>query len=509
LLSAQELSLTERLSAPLVHVVVEAGAGGEHPLAATQARDWLGDLQRLGFGLTAPGDAASERGPRALALDLLLHLLGASSAGTGWDQLELAWTGVRAREGAPNQPLLVFRARLAPEAVARLRELLEGGRVAHPLRTIGNRQVFELAVPLLRGPGSMVELVLVGADLLITNHGPAIDEVLDESGARRGLAADPAYRSLRQQIGVTTGAIAVFADFARLRRTVAALNEGDVDWFLRSSGLAAVHRAMLAVRPAGDAVRTSVLLECDSAPDGWLALVERLPMAELARRVPAGGLGGVAMALEPSKLLLEEIGDVAGRSGLRALRSGLTGSLSRLGLDLDRQVLGRLGRMCAVELYAEAAEPPQAVLALQTANREGARRLFSECKQALATSPAVTVRKGPRGAEELVVPTTGDDRVHLTVVEDSIALAFQDRAIEYALKSAAALSRGDRQRVEREIAAAIEFLGAGEREGVAGVFRFDLTRLAPQPGTSPLLRRHAGYLAVESRMLHLEVWTEQ
>jgi len=510
LLSAQELSLTERLAPPLVHVVVEAGPAGEHPLAETQARDWLGDLERLGFGMAAPGDVAADRAsPSTQALDLLLHLLGASSGGIGWNKLELAWTGVRKRDGAPDQPLLVFHARLAPDAITRLRELLEGGRLAHPLRMIGSRQVFELAVPLLRGPGSTVELVLVGTDVLITNYGHAIDEVLAEPSARdQGLDADPSYRSLREQIGVTTGAIAVFADLARLRRTLAVLNDPDVDWFMRSSGLAAVHRVMLAVRPSDDAVRTSVLLECEGAPDGWLALVERLPVSELARRVPAGGLGGVAMALEPSKLLTAETGDQTSRSGLRALRSNLTGSLSRLGLDLDRQVLGRLGRMCSVELYGEGAERPQAVLALQTTNRDGARRLFSECKQALATSPAVTVRKGLRGVEELVVPTAGDDEVHLTAVDDSIALAFQDHAIEYALKSAATVSRGDRQRVEREIGAALDALGAGKREEVAGVFRFDLTRLAPQTGASPLLRRHAGYVAVESRMLHLEVWTE-
>jgi hypothetical protein len=235
--------------------------------------------------------------------------------------------------------------------------------------------------------------------------------------------------------------------------------------------------------------------------------------------VPAGGLGGFSVALEPSKMLRAPAAS-GGTSldGLRALRAGLVGRCSSVGLDLDRQFLTRLGKSCAVELHEipaiDRGASPRAglVFSLQTAGRGPARRLFREVADAMKPVEGVSLERGSRGADQLVV-RTGGGRCHLAVLEDAFAVSLDGAAMSEALRAASSVSRRDRQRAQHEVDAALEQLGAADHKEVAGVFRIDLSHLAGERASddaiSPLLRRHVGYLEMDRNVLRIEILTER
>jgi hypothetical protein len=310
------------------------------------------------------------------------------------------------------------------------------------------------------------------------------------------------------------------ADLARLQHRLTTLVGGDPAWFLRWSGLASAQRMLLAIRPAdGGGLRTSVLLRGEGAPDGWLAAVEQAPVQDLLRRLPEGGIGAAAFALQPARLLAADTAGGAQGEGLAALRANLSGGCSELGLDLANDIVARLGRACALQLFGRSADGVSvpgaaAVVSLPGTSRDAARSLFTDCKQDLTRSGAAAVQRGARDAEQLVIQAGGES-LHVALVGDAVALAFDGAALDQAARAAAEVSPHDRRRAERDAMAALERLGAGDRREAAAVFRFDLRQLAPRerggkpPTTSSyVLCRHTGYLVQEPGRMRVEILSD-
>lgn len=477
-LSAQGLELAERVPAPLVHLSVEQTEddGNADPW------DWLGDLRTLA------GDD-----------ETLASLVSVLSA-TAWEKIELAWTGTLPRRGDSHLPLMVFRARMSQASVDRVAEVLRGAAQFQRKRKLAEHQIYAMG-------GSGLEFALVGSDVVVSNHGGSLDDLLDPRTSRdRALERDEVYRAMRAKLG-TTGTLVLYADLARIRDHAPELLAEQLP-ALGGSGLSSMRRLMLASRAEGDSVRTSVALESDRVPEGWLGLVERMPIDELAKRLPVAGLGGLALALPPARLLAARAARPA--DGRRAMHVDLAG-ISGMEPESRRELLDGMGDACAIEFYdvGERGRPlPQAVWSLDVSGKSSAKRAFDRCVDAMTPSSAAELRSVGRSRELVVKSPTGD--VHVAAVGDSLSVGFHDLAIERALGATAGLSGRKRQRLVRDAESVLGELGLDEGDEVAGLLRLDLSPLAGAAGKgrSPLLRQHVGYLEVTGGSVRLEVVTQ-
>src|SRR5690606_3608391 len=199
------------------------------------------------------------------SLDALERVVELFALSTG--EAELVLNGLLPRDDAPALPLLIARVRLSDEGRRRIDGALADGAIARPGREIGAHRSHELIAPSKRRPGSTFEVVLVGSDLLVTNHGAALEAVLgDGEPAADTLAADPRFAALREQLGGGPGTAFVHLDWRRLReRALGPLGEGRT-LLLRGIGLAEAERIALGFRIAGDLLRTTVLVDQSGGP---------------------------------------------------------------------------------------------------------------------------------------------------------------------------------------------------------------------------------------------------
>lgn len=324
-LVAQDTSLAEGLERPLLYARVTPSTGD-------RAQDLLQHPVLVGLGspLTADGDVTA-----------MLGDLAARTAGP----VEIAWTGtIPAPPGPPpagtvpvDLPLLVFRAELDAEAAARLTELLAAGRIAAPHRRVGSHRTYLLA-PVGSGPagherpGKQVEVVLSGSDLLVSNHGRALEEVL---GAARlhgpALVQDPDYLRLRHRLEAGPGAVEVFADVRQLLRRA--------PWDLRRLPLP--RHALAVLEPKGRRLSASLILDFGGGTS-WSAALQPARAGELLGSLRGGGL------------VLSLAADVPLPRGGRGVgsRTGADRSSGRRGRSL-LEVWERAGRALGVGVHVE------------------------------------------------------------------------------------------------------------------------------------------------------------
>lgn len=454
----------------------------------------------------APAGAGSVPGPvqRLLADPAVAQLLGMGEGeGTAAfglierllkrasGSVELALLGIVPGAGdgrlIAGRPLLALRAELDAGDAERLQTLLADARLARPHRSVGGVPTFVLGGD--ERAGELVEAVVVGCDLVVANHGEAIDEVLGGGEAPRALAGNERFLALRRELGGAgaqlPGSLLVYGDWRRLGRRLqtaaGGLGRFLVDW----SGLGGAEAVMASIQGRGDDLVSTVLLEFgEKQPvDGWLSLVQQAPARSLLADLPPGGIGGIALAVDPD--------------GLSTPRSGRFGGLlsngcNARGLDLQHQVLDRLGRRSALQLQLQR---PQggglaAAGAVAARSRKHARELFDDLAGAVRKGGGDVLSARDHGVDQVDLGRLFDGAARVGVIDDSVVFGFHAGSLAEleAARHAKAPPRRDAQ-----VAAALQALAVADK--VAGVFALDLSPwLAELPaaasGSLPPL--HAG-----------------
>lgn len=547
-LPAQGLRLVDRIEAPMMYLSLGAAAastgGPVQQLLADPAFDAL--LGRNG------GIGAGSAG-RAFAL--VRGVLARSSG-----ELELALTGV---VPAGGQPLLVLRARLQTGEATRLQGLLDEPTLAQAHRELGGRKTWSLRPAAGEAPparaGELVELALVGDDLLVANDTTAMEELLAPAtataapGQRLVLAADPRFTSLQSRLQVPPGSLLVYGDWLRLSQRLQTTSEGIPSFLLAWSGLGSARTVMASVAGLGGDFTGTLLFDFDRpdaepagrdgrreraprraghdgpgrAPlpgerdhddgpqdpiDGWFASALSVPARTLVPELPGAGLGGLVLAID--------LADVANRShgGRRMLRE-LHESFEHLGLDFERNVMGRLGTRGTVQMLFRGpvdGAPPEivSVYAVRAKSRKAAGDLFTDLRRAAEQRGhgRLLPAKETKGPDVLQLDGARSfPSVFVAVHEDAVLIAFDAPTLvqvhdEY--------KRAGKQRGRRDAAVttAVQRIGGDQ---ISGLFDLDfaplLEHLSSALGTSAdgrpaasvdlsrIPTRHVGYLALQPR----------
>lgn len=514
-----------------------AGAGGDpaarpvpgpvHQLLADPAFDTLfGGAQDAGAGKVLASSATR-------ALTLVRGVLGRSSG-----DLELVLTGVVPSAG---QPLLVLRARLRKDDRERLRGVLDGADLAEPHRVLGGQKTWSLRAndrAAVAGPGELVELALVGDDLLVANDSTAMEELLapvdqrtSATSKRLVLSADPRFTSLRKRVQVPAGSLLVYGDWLRLGQRLQAATQKESgagselpSFLLEWSGLGSARSVMASLSGVGGDFTGTLLLDFDHAErgpewrtmpprpdrgghrdgpehrggpdrgapergapdrefrgesspiDGWLAAAQSVPARSLLPELPGGGLGGLVLAVD--------LADIAKRSpgGIGMLHM-LRDSFDDYGLDFDRNVLSRLGSRGTVQLLFrrgdDAATEVVSVYSVRAKSKKAANELFQDLRRAVEQGGfgKLVSSKERKGPEVLVLSTRHKDHA-----ERAICVALYEDSVLVAFDDETLVQvheeykRVGRQRGKRDaaVSAAVQAIGGGN---IAGLFDLDLAPL--------------------------------
>lgn len=541
--AAQAPRLLDRIEAPIAYVSVGGGAvaTGQPPADAeptqqepTPQEPTLQDL------LADPGLDMFLGGREGATAAAWSFVRGVVVRRRG--EFELALTGIVPGAG---QPLVLMRVQLPLPEAERLQGLLQQGAVAELHRTIGARQTFRLRErtppaggrsdrQTEAGPGELVELAVVGADLVVGNDSLGMQELLTPQTAvtsaspeRRVLGADPEFLALRERLGVPSGSLIAYGDWPRLGHRLQHALTGVPGALLQWSGLGEARRVLLSLAPSKSAYEATLLLAFEpgaatepntpssASPaatiDGWLSAAQSVAAKQLLPELPATGLGGVVLAVD--------LADLAARShrGEHVLRD-LRHSFDDYGLDFDRNVLGRLGSLGTVQLLLHddvdgLAASVAAVYAVRAKNRKAAADLFADLRRAAEAHGIgeLLAGKDRRAPDVLVLrpqhdPDPEAPPICVAVVEDSVLVTFDPDTIHRVHDDyrRTAKNRGRRDAVTTN---AIQRLGGSPISGLfdvdlAGLFA-NLSGASRAAGTaldlSGLPSRHVGCLALEDQ----------
>jgi uncharacterized protein YuzB (UPF0349 family) len=369
--------LLDCIEAPYAYVALETAASNQAVGSSSAVQKLLADpsLDVIFGGATNPD--GSQTGSRQ-ALSLLRTMMG-----RGASQMELAMTGILARQG---RPLLVLRARLSHDQASILRLKLEGSASqARPSRKFGDTQSYTFDNGANRGAGEVFEMALVGDDLVVGNDTSALREVLEpqpmQTGTqpvRRVLSADPRFLSLKKRLQVPAGSLIAYGDWQRLGQRLQSYLGGAPAQLLSSSGLGSARSVMIGIAPAKQDFAATLLLDFAFAEgrvadgqrpahaplasgvaggrqglgfDGWFDATSPVSAKTLLRELPRSGLGGMVLSVD--------LAAVAAHSPRNAhmvwdLRDAYTG----FGLSFERNLLDRLASRGTVQLHFDAHSEP-------------------------------------------------------------------------------------------------------------------------------------------------------
>jgi hypothetical protein len=499
-------------------------------------------------------DAAAQSSSRQ-SLSLVRSMLR-----RGASELELAMTGIVARKG---QPLLVLRARLRRDAANALRLSLEGAAsVAVPSRKLGGHQTYTMpssSSTRRRGAGDIVEIALVGNDLVVANDSSAMREVLvplpNQTGVeptRKVLSADPRFNALRKRLDVPAGSLLAYGDWQRLGRRLESYLGGVPAQLLSSSGLGSARAVMMTLAPAKQDFAATLLLDFEfgsdrssngrskngrskTGIDGWFAATEPVSAKTLLRELPRSGLGGMVLSVD-----LAAVASSCSRSACMVW--DLRDAYSTFGLSYERNVLARLASRGTVQLHFDpagnsgpagtdpastdpAGTDPVAtgeaqaggdiavasispVYSVRAKSRTAAEDLFSDMRRVITKTEFgefLTVKdaKGKRLTDVIHLHgKKGQLSAYVCVSDDTILLAEdQDTLVQVHQE----LRRNKpRSRRDQRAGKAIKAIG-GDR--VAGLFDLDLEPLFQRITSAlhgvdlaSLPKRHIGYLDTDSQV---------
>lgn len=536
-LPAQAPRLVDSMAAPLAYLALEALAPAVGA-PANAARD-VGPVQRLladpSLDVLFGGAAAATDGgshPMAMVRGLLARSSG---------ELEIALTSIAFDGGKPR---LLLRARLQPDSVQRLQGSLQDGSLATRGRQLGNHQVYALRDA--RGPDA-VEIAMVGSDLLVGNDGSALQELLQpavgtSAAPSEALARNAQYAALRKQSQGGPGSLQIYADWRRLGARLQPHFTGAGGELLRMSGLGEARAVFATVAPgASGAFAASLLLDYEPLPPAteaprtgprrpggplheregrergphrephgfggegvgsWFAAIRPQPARALLGELPAGGVGGMVLALDLEAMAQRTH---AGSHLLRDVEIAFTNQE----LEYERCVTARLAGVGALRIYAAPAGGLRAIYALRGKSRKAAADLFDDLRRAtVACGPGRVLggdardKKSPEVLE--LRDRSGHASVCVGVVDDHVVLAADAETLAAALDDVRIADKA-RGRRDQAIGSAMQALG---RDRVAGLFDVDLASVFEQLVSalpvgatldlSQLPRRHIGCLELRS-----------
>lgn len=497
-------------------------------------------LQRL-LAPRAPGGLAGRSGA---LLRPLARLLSRKS-----EDLELALTKmVRAVEPGTETPSLIFRCQLVDESAGQVAQVLQG-TLAEPSRKLHGQQVYRLKATAKGSGGSPVEVVLVDGNLVVSNDPVALGQAINprtvsSTAGAPVLSHNDGYTSLREHIDVPKGAVMFYANWGRLgpRLSPSALVEMKFGLPFRWSGLADTDRLLLVARPAkrgSDGFVTSVLLgrrpprprphwpaHWPRGHDGWLRAVQPARPMQLVSGLHCGGLGSLAVALDPKKLL-----GPAGRGPrMRRLQAWIFGRAFQMGLDVTGQIIGRLGKIGGAQVLLLPGDGvrPRVAYSFEAKSSSRARELVTDLQKALANSGRARTRQLKSGKEVLEIKSPGFERrfggrdhALLAAIGDTVYFTFDQETMEHVVRQVAQMSGSKGRQVclqqEAMVRQYLKHLGAWDQK-VAGIFATDLGAIARRvvgndedqgksKTGSGLFGMHAGYFTVEQDLVRLEVFS--
>ena len=488
------------------------------------------------------GDAVDAQSSSRQSLSLVRSMLR-----RGASELELAMTGIVARKG---QPMLVLRARLRQDAANALRVSLEGtASAAVPNRQLGGHQTYTMSSGgsvRNSGAGGVVEIALIGNDLVVANDTSAMREVLVPLPRRTGvepirkvLSSDPRFNALRKRMDVPAGSLLAYGDWQRLGRRLESYLGSVPAQLLNSSGLGSARSVMMTLAPAKQDFDATLLLDFDLSDgvasergavsrqarggiDGWFAATEPVSAKTLLRELPRSGLGGMVLSVD-----LAAVASYSPRSACMVW--DLRDAYRMFGLSYERNVLARLASRGTVRLHFDpAGSSPSTrgvegetkaggeiavasvspVYSVRAKSRTAAEDLFSDMRRVVTKTTfgeLLTVKdaKGKRLAE--VIHLHGKDRqlsAYVCISGDSVLLAEdQDTLVQICQELRRSKPRSRRDQIAGK---AIRAIG-GDR--VAGLFDLDIAPLFQRITSalhgvdlSSLPKRHVGYLDTDRQV---------
>jgi hypothetical protein len=537
----QAQRLVDAVAHPLAYVCLEAMAPVQN--ARPGAERQPGPVHRLLadpslealFTGAAKGSDSSTGSARALGF--VRGLIGRSQG-----EIELVLTGIVPADG---EPLLVLRARLPVAAADSLQLKLDQNELGEASRRVGGTTTYRLRGDgAAAAPGQDVELALVGADLLIGNDTSAIREVLEAPAAgnttavpRDGvLSGNATFRAMKKQLPVVPGSLWLFTDWQRLGNRVGGDEKGMSGWLLGASGLGSARAVMASLSPDKDRADYTAALLLDFAKDagpggrqgpgrhgpgpgldrdlgpggiaGWFSSVKPVPAKALLAELPAGGLGGLVLSVDLRRVFTNSCDGSCFYADLRQ-------AFVQYGLDLDRNVMSRLGEYGTVQFHvgtaANGAASVDAVYSIRTKNKKAAGDLFGDLRRVCESEKLGTlivrdsIDPKDRRPHELVEVRRHDLTMFLTAHEDALLFAGSADTLVAVVDE---LRRNKpRAKKSEPIAAAVTAAGAGN---VAGLFDVDLQPLfdhiaaafagaGVRVDLSTLPRRHVGYLDLQQQ----------
>lgn len=550
--AAQGLRLVDRAASPLAYVSVEAAGssgsasagrgdgtadGGE---ASRSGLDFLLDDPTIRFLMAA--QRGGEDDPGLVALNRVRDLARLSTG-----ELELALQGLLPRGDAPAQPLLLARVHLSEDGRDRLGAALKDPAVARPGRQIGRGrfQVYGFGgASTDTGPGSRFDVCLVGNDLLFTNHLSSLEELFEGDfadgpvtgiGAEEGvesvlptgknpesLAADTAFSELRERLEVGPGAAFVHLDWRRLRDRATTGMDQDRQLVLEGAGLLGADRIAMSMRPVGDHLHTTVVMDQPSGASGLLSVARPAPVKRLVQELPGHGVASLAFSIEPDRL--RRLPDVRHA----AFHAGLVGLAHDLGVDFDEDIVPLLGAggSCQIVLLDETGEESAVALAFRARSGGAAKTLVTRVREGLEKGgrsdrdhdhdrdhthrwrrPEFAVRG------DVLVFGRDESKVSFGAVGDSVVVGLHEDAVERVAHSERSSRRG-RSRHQSTVQQRIERLldlHQIDQKSIVGVFDIDGTTAArgETPSGESGSGKHVGVLVLEGRALRLELLSER
>lgn len=419
-LPAQSM-LRERVPDLLAHLSIPAGSHTE--------------AQRLRELCTDPALAA-------LAADEdwrepLMLLQGILARSTG--EVELGLAALQPRADETDVPLLICRLQLSAQAQEIVQRVLARRDLIGRSRVLNGRAIYEIAGPgaaaganPLQQVGTVVELLIDGQDLLISNsatalaawvtHAPA--EAVPPTSSADALDATlyVALDKLAPRLGRWfEGAADTAADRTAPTRVGRHHAFDSLGFWLGWSGLVSARDATLTLRPVAQGLELRIDVQVGGdGPDGWLAAAA--PAADLdtlIAELPAAGaqpgthvFATLAMTLDLPRLLSPRgpAGGPTGGGRLASMQGHLCGGVRGLGLDLEKQILSQLGSTFAVQLAASVEQGwIRPMFLLQTRSPKAAQRLIADLRGQFTRLGMVTAGTQPpvKGARTPTAPAHG------------------------------------------------------------------------------------------------------
>jgi hypothetical protein len=406
---------------------------------------------------------------------------------------------------------VVMHCELPAAAIARVQALIDNDALVERVSEAGGVPIAALrgartapAAATARTPAFSLYLGLAQGHLVVASALDPVRRLLQGEQAAHTLASDADFTDFSKRVEQERPALVVFGSWQELSASIARLlaPEHVGTWVVHASQVQA-RSLLLAVRPHGTGLSSSVLLRPTDAPalERWVQCVERVPLATLLADLPRAGLGSLTLAFHVDELVKSTAG-----SRVASLYSAIAGGCADVGLSVEQQVLQRLKGVAGVQMVAMPKRVSSAYVAKARSERD-AQRLVGDARRLVVDRGRGRVEQHQAG-EELVLPHSAwlGAAPRLAAVRDSVLVATEQGVTEQVALTDRAVADG---KPPRWIGHALRSLPGATQKPVAGIVTLDLSGVLPseERARAPL-RQHAGYLRIHSDHIRLELFSQ-